>query len=97
MPRSLKRFSVEHDVVLLDRWLSDPGVATWFVDAAAERAEAEKRPADQQAILAVDDRPVGYARWRTVDPAALVPLGLVDFPPGSGRPRRSARRSRGPR
>jgi aminoglycoside 6'-N-acetyltransferase len=80
---SLEAFEPVRHLPLLDRWLGDAEVAAWFVDAAHQRAEAAARPPQQQAILCVDGRPVGYARWREVDPAALAPLGLSDIPAGA--------------
>src|SRR3954470_2396000 len=80
---SLKPFSVDRDLVLLERWLADAEVATWFVDAAHQSAEAVARPSHQQCLLFVGDRPVGYARWQQVDPVALATLGLHDIPAGA--------------
>jgi aminoglycoside 6'-N-acetyltransferase len=77
---SLEPFSTERDLAILDRWLADPEVATWFSDAGHQRAEAVGRPAQQQWLLAADGRSVGYARWQRVDPVALAALGLRDIP-----------------
>jgi aminoglycoside 6'-N-acetyltransferase len=82
-PLSLEPFSIDRDLVLLDRWLAEAEVATWFVDAAHQRAEAIARPSEQQCLLCVDGRPVGYARWQRVDPTALAALGLRDIPEGA--------------
>jgi aminoglycoside 6'-N-acetyltransferase len=80
---SLERFSADHDLALLDRWLAEPEVAAWFLDPAHQRAEAAARPEHQQCLLSVDGAPVGYARWQPVDPAALAAVGLRDIPEGA--------------
>lgn len=68
----------------LRRWLAVPNVATWYPESEDHIGWAvNPPPCGEQALIAVDDRTVGYVRWQAVTREILDSVGLHDVPAGS--------------
>src|SRR5205809_5103428 len=75
----LAPFDVAADLPLLAAWLTRAHVSRWWPDGDRQLAEARERPRGSgQALILVDEAPVGYMRWQRVDKPLLDELGLAD-------------------
>lgn len=68
---------------LINRWLASTHVSRWWGDPDGRMDQFGATGSAEHAIIARDDKPVGYLRWEMVDPQALASVGLNDIPPGS--------------
>jgi len=80
---SLETFAPEH-LERLSRWLREPHVAPWYArpDDCLSWAEAPPEGGDQ-ALICLDQVPVGYLRWQQVGRELLDSLGLHEIPANS--------------
>jgi aminoglycoside 6'-N-acetyltransferase len=72
------------EIALLRRWLAAPHVAAWYLDPEDHVAWAANPPPNgERAVIAVEERAVGYIRWQTVSREVLDSVGLQEIPAGS--------------
>lgn len=64
---------------LLREWLHRPPVVRWWGDPEAVLAD----PADGEALILADARPVGYLRWQRLTRAEVDEAGLHEIPDGA--------------
>ncbi len=76
---TLEPWEVAHLARVAD-WLGRGHVRRWWGDPATRLAELREGGDHEQALIAVDDEPVGYLRWQRVDLADLAALGLTGIP-----------------
>ncbi|MBP7146265.1 MAG: GNAT family N-acetyltransferase [Acidobacteria bacterium] len=73
---------VDPDVNLpmIEAWLHRPHVARWLGDPEQALAAVRRHPPSTQALILINDRPVGFVCWQTLTPGELEAAGLTDLP-----------------
>jgi aminoglycoside 6'-N-acetyltransferase len=80
---TLAGFDPDAHQLLLASWLARPHARQWWGDPAVNLHEALTPAAGMgQALILMDERPVGYLRWQPMTVVELTALGLPDPPPG---------------
>ena len=64
----------------LRRWLGHPNVSRWWGDPDESLAAVTQHPSDDQALITVAGRPVGYLLWQRLDHASMAAAGLDALP-----------------
>jgi len=76
----LLAFNPDRDLKTLEPWLHRPHVTRWWGDAEQAIAAVRQHPASTSALIAVDQRPVGYLCWQIPTEEELSAAGLDDLP-----------------
>ncbi len=76
----LEDFCEARHVALVRKWADEPQVARWWGPPETIMNEVRSRSGEQQAIIAVDGRPVGYLCWQNPTRKELTDAGLDDLP-----------------
>ena len=77
----LEDFCDARHMELVKKWADEPQVARWWGPPEMIMNEVEARQDQQQAIITVDGRLVGYLCWQTPTRKELTDAGLDDLPP----------------
>ncbi|MCR9193415.1 MAG: acetyltransferase [Hyphomonas sp.] len=64
-------------------WLAMGHVSRWWGDSSVGLAQFDDTPETHHALIARDNRPIGYVRWERVDLDDLASVGLMGIPEGS--------------
>lgn len=72
--------NAERHLSLVAIWLHRPQVARWWGDPELALGAIRQHPIDQEALIYVDDRPVGFVCWQIPPREELAAAGLTDLP-----------------
>ncbi len=67
----------------LKKWLYCSHVARWWGDPVERIRQLDETLASEHAIIELDETPIGYIRWQTVDRETLDAVGLDCIPDGA--------------
>lgn len=78
---ALRPFEAETDSPLVKKWLYEPQVVKWWGHPDKTIQELSEPPHDGgEFIIEVNDKPVGYIRWRVPEARELRQAGLSELP-----------------
>ncbi len=78
----LQHYSSRLHLSLVESWLKQAHIARWWSNSQQALDELRQHTPEDQAMIVLNDRPVGYICWQIPTPKELHDAGLQDLPPG---------------